>query len=86
MNGAVMVMMIAEITQMNRAAPHSSVQNVNSDVWMAVVLLEAGAVMGWTTVEMDLMKQNAVSASTYKFWINVIWETAHLPLPKPHFG
>lgn len=43
--GTVMVMMIVVITQMNKVANSSSVQNVNSDVLMENVSQEAGVVM-----------------------------------------
>ena len=62
--GAVMVMMIVEITQMNRVVLRSGVQNVNSDVWMEIVSLEAGTVMGSVTAKMALTKQDAVSSFT----------------------
>lgn len=64
--GAVMVIMIVAITQMNRAVLQSSVHSVNSDVWMVIASLEAGAVMGSVTVKMTLMKQDAVSSSSYQ--------------------
>ena len=71
MIGVVMVMMTVVITQMSRVVLHSSALNVNSDVWMEVVSLEAGAVMGYLTAKMALMRQDAVSALTYKFSIAV---------------
>ena len=66
MPGAVMVTMIVAITQMNRVVHQCSVHSVNSDVWMEIASLEAGAVMGSVTVKMTLMKQDAVSSSSYQ--------------------
>lgn len=63
--GAVMATMIAAITQMNRVVLQSGAQNGNSDVWMEIASLEAGAAMGSVTVKMVLMKQDAVSSSSY---------------------
>ena len=60
--GAVMAMMIVVITLTNGVVLQRCVQNVNSDVWMEVVLLVAGAVMGSVTVEIVQMKQDAVSS------------------------
>jgi len=52
--------MIVAITRMNRVVHQSSVHSVNSDVWMEIASLEAGAVMGSVTVKMTLMKQDAL--------------------------
>ena len=63
--GAVMAMMTVAIIQMNRVALQWRVQNVNSDVWMEIASLEAGAAMGSVTVKTILMKQDAVSSLSY---------------------
>ena len=60
-----MAMMIVVITPTNRVALQSRVQNVNSDVLMEVVSLEAGAAMGSVTAEIVQMKQDAVSSLSY---------------------
>ena len=60
-----MAMMIVAITPTNGVVLQSCVQNVNSDVWMEVVSPVAGAAMGSVTVEIVLMKQDAVSSLSY---------------------
>ena len=64
-----MVMTTVAITQMNRVVLQSAVQSVNFDVWMERASLEAGAAMGSVTVLIVLMKQDAVSSSSYQLLV-----------------